>query len=510
MRTRSQRLLALAAAATSIVVASGALADEPRSATEPRIMEEPGEVVDVIDAFDGLDVFDVNVGLGFSYEAKSAKILRETAIEAPGLTTGRYTSRLMNVAEYTETTSKLIPRIDLGIYHDLALRLSLPIILSNSRELTDLDGSEGNQDVVLAGSPGERVFDLPFTSPDRSGIEYVGVELRYNIYNQARDATKPTWLLALEGQFPVGEAMHACNANPKSGQIECADPGDVNRNGQADGDFDANDVSERSPGISKSRIGFKVETLLSKRVKYVEPYGGITAMFQFPAGGDFDAVDFESAVVSFPPQKGRMTAGMMFIPWENREKFGRLTFDTRIEGEYQSEGRDYSELYDALGSSDAPSLRNPNYSRYVGRSRTADEDLACGDNDPSTYCPALSVPDTGNPAYFTGLTNVQAHGSVRLSGSVTWQASEFVKFQFGLGYRHTQGHSIGSDKSCNADFKDDLNASGPCRRTNADGSFTSTGVPNPNHRATIHQVGRRFYVDDSNTFDVFASGVAMF
>ena len=40
------------------------------------------------------------------------------------------------------------------------------------------------------------------------------------------------------------------------------------------------------------------------------------------------------------------------------------TFDVRLEGKYHSEGRDYSELFDALGSSTAPSLRQPQWAAY--------------------------------------------------------------------------------------------------------------------------------------------------
>ncbi len=78
-------------------------------------MQEPGEVVNVIDAFDdGAPFFgkawSLNISLGFNYSAKSANILRETSIAAPGLTTGGFTTHLLNVASYSETTSCASPR----------------------------------------------------------------------------------------------------------------------------------------------------------------------------------------------------------------------------------------------------------------------------------------------------------------------------------------------------------------------------------------------------------------
>ncbi len=504
---RSRSLVALSS--LGLVLASrSALADEPRSATEPRVMMESGEVTNVIDAFDEGDMFDLSVSLGFEYSSKTAKILRETHINEPGLTTGGFTANTMNVAEFSETTTKLVPRIDIGVYKDLALYVKLPIILNNSRKLDDLDGTKGRESVVLAGAPGETLFRLPFESPDRSGIEHIAVGLDLDIFNQARDRTKPTWLFGLEGRFTAGTPMHACNTSPAAGQVECADPADINRNGVSDGGLEGTDVAERDPGVTRGTVALEGHTILSKRIKYIEPYGGFSALFEFQNdSSDYGVTDLEGSLVNHPPLIGTMILGMMIIPWEHREKYGRLTFDLRFTGQYHSEGRDYSELFDALGSSSAGSLRNPQWSKYHANPDVGQTPL------PGEPNPAASVVDEGSQkTYFTGLTDVQAFGSYRGSASVTWQASEFVKFQFGVGYRHDQGHGITGDQPCNPDFKDDITKSGPCHSGDeaAGQTISATGVPNPNYRPTVNAIGRRFYVDDSNTFDLFASGVVMF
>jgi hypothetical protein len=106
---------------------------------------------------------------------------------------------------------------------------------------------------------------------------------------------------------------------------------------------------------------------------------------------------------------------------------------------------------------------------------------------------------------------VLAYGSYRGSASVMWQASEYVKFQFGVGYGHDQGHVITGDAPCNPSNKD-IPTSGPCHLGDVtqNQNYTATGLPNPNYRPTINDVGRRFWVDASNTFDLFASAVVMF
>ncbi|APR83140.1 Hypothetical protein A7982_08489 [Minicystis rosea] len=489
--------------------ASPARADEPRNTTEPRVMQESGEVTNVIDAFDDGDPFDLNISLGFDYSNKSARILRETAIAQPGLTTGGYTAHTLNVAKYAETTARLSPRLDIGLYKDIALHVSLPIILSNTRSLSQIDGRATNG-AATAGAPGEQLFSVPFSAPTRSGLEHIAVGLDFDILNQARDRSKPTWLFGFEGRFSVGTPMHACNDKPDAGQQKCADPSDINRNGKQEGNFESPDVTkQRSAGVTRGTIGLELHTIMSKRIKYIEPYGGFSALFEFQQSSSDYGVNLSQALVNHPPVRGTMMLGMMIIPWENREKFGRLTFDLRLAGTYNSEGRDYSELFDALGSTNAKSMRQPQFAAY--KANTDFSSAACTDNDPMTVCqPRSVVDDTSNRVFNTGLTDVSAYGSFRISGSATWQVGEYVKFSFGLGYRHDQGHLLTTDAPCNPGGNSTFDNSGPCHTGDESTGLKTTGIPNPYYRATINSVGRRFWVDSSNTFDLFASGVVMF
>jgi hypothetical protein len=505
----------LIAVAALLGAPSVARADEPRQAGEPRMLSEPGEVTNVIDAFDGDDVFDLHLTLGYQYAWKSAHIRRESTIgnpANPGLSTGGFTTSNMNVATYEENTSRLNTRADIGIYKDIALFLRMPIILSNDRKLTDLNGSAGQQGVVLAGGPndGGQLFTLPFNSPQRSGVEYLAVGVDFGFMNQYRNPSKPTWIGGFEARFSVGEPMHACNGSlPEGpsgmGPFRCTHPSDVNRSGHAgdvpgipEGNF-GNSV--RSPGITRGTTGLEVHSMISKRIKYIEPYTGFRALFEFPqAKSDFGSTDLKGALVAHPPLQGWIYVGMQVIPWEQREKFQRITFDGRLGASYRSEGRDYSELFDALGSSGVPSLRRPAYASYQA--------------DPAT--PGGSVVDTGSQRiYFTGITDVSAYASIRASVSVTWQAGEYIKFTAGGGLTRDQSHLITADQACNSEFSNNIGQSGPCRvETPATGTTPGTirasGIPNPHYRPTINAVGRRFRTDDSNLWDAWIMGIVMF
>jgi hypothetical protein len=459
-----------------------ALADEPVSAREPRLLNETGENTTVIDAFDKDDPFDASLLLTFRQQWKSAKIRRETSLTQGGLSSGGFVSRSENVASYSQSTSTLEIGGAIGLFRDLALSFRLPIILSDSRELGDLDGSSRNPERLQDPSGGQ-LFTVPFKSPTRSGIDWFGVGLDYAIFNQVRDPALPTWVIGAESRFSVGPRLHACNENAP---VRCPDP--ANPNGPS-----------RDPGISRGMTTLALHTIFSRRFGYVEPYLGFRMQVELPqSNSDFGATnDVRGALLSRPPLLGTFTVGTEVFPWENREEFQRVGLDFKMRGTYHSPGREYSELFDALGSSQARSLRDPNPGAY----RAASDGSFGSVVDPN----AAKV-------YFAGITDQQAYGSLGGSMGVTWQAGEYVKFTGGLGLTYAQSHLVTAGDACNPDFgKTDAGASGPCRTGAVSaGGGSATGIPNPNHRPVIDLPGRRFSVDDTVLVDLWLSGVVMF
>ena len=479
-----QSRAALAAAVVAVVAAcpSSARADEPLPAKETRLLNETGENTTVIDAFDKDDPFDANLSLTLRQQWKSANIRRETSLNQGGLSSGGFVSRNENVASFSQRVSTLEIGGDIGIFRDLALSLRLPIILADSRELGDLDGSASNPQ-RLQDPAGAQLFNVPFKSPTRSGVDWFGVGLNYAIFNQVRDNTKPTWVIGVESRFAIGPRLHACNENAP---IKCPDP--ANPTGPS-----------RDPGISRGMTLLGVHTVFSRRIGNVEPYLGFRVQAELPqSNSDFGATsNVRGTLLSRPPLVGSFTIGTEVFPFENREAFQRVGLDFKLRGTYHSPGRDYSELFDALGSSQARSLRDPNPGAYRGATDGSFGSVA----DPN----AAKV-------YFSGITDQQAFGSFGGAVGVTWQAGEYVKFTGGLGITYSQSHLVTAADACNPDFgKDNAGASGPCRSGAASaGGGTSTGIPNPNHRAVIDLPGRRFSVDDTTIVDLWLSGVVMF
>jgi hypothetical protein len=462
-----------------------ARADEPVAPGEPHLMSETAEVTSVVDAFDEADPFDLNLMIGFEQTWKNANIRRETSLSQTGLSTGGFVSANENIASYNQQVSTLNMGADVGIYRDLAVVFRLPLILADNRALGPIaGGGAATYPQLLADPAGGTLFNVPFKSPTRSGVDFFSVGLDWALFNQQRDWTKPTWLFGVSGRFGVGNPLHACNAGAPAGQPQCIDP--TNPTGPS-----------RDPGISRAMDGLEIHTYFSRRYGYVEPYTGFTALLEFAENSsDFGETNNETgALINHPPYLGTFLAGIEVIPWERREQFQRIVGDLRVAGTYHSAGREYTELFDALGSSNAVSLRTPNPTGYV--------------NGVATYGGSPTPnPATGVP--FTGITDQQAFGSVTFNGTATWQAGEYVKFIAGLGVTFNQAHLITAADACNPNLNGTTNASGPCQSIQAGNQPVPTGIPNPNHRDVIDLPGQRFSADDTTIVNFSISGVVMF
>jgi hypothetical protein len=452
------------------MVGRSAHADEPVGAREPRLMREEAEITMVANAFDKDDPFDVNVLVGFAESWKRANIRRET--QAPQ---GSASFGTEDIATYSSTRSTLLAGADIGLYHDLALLLRVPIILSWSQQLEGVGGSAAASSQHLADPSGGELFNVPFASPTRSGVDYVSAGLDWAIFNQQRDSTKPTWVIGAEGRLAVGPPLHACNANASPGP-PCPDP--------------ANPSSARGPGISRGMDAIIAKTIWSRRIGYVEPYTGLSVQAEFPqASSDFAKWNSPNDLERTPPILGSLALGVEVIPYEQRESFQKVSADFRVKAMYHSAGRDYSELFDALGSSQAASLRTPNPSSYTA-----------GPNN-------SSVPSYAAPVYFAGVTEQQAFGSLTISAAATWQAGEYIKFTVGTALSYAQSHIVTAADPCTPNSNTNGALAGPCVDPE---TGAPRGVPNPDYRGTIDSPGLRFSVDESAVLDLWAMGIVMF
>ncbi len=408
------------------------LAAEPVLPGEPRIMREPGEVGDVIDAADGADPIDVQIALTYRLEIEQRQIER---VSSAGVASA--------VGKFGSLTSRLLPEVRVGLFRDLAAVARLPIILSSIRTLEKADGASG---AVSSGE--ETLFTLPFRSPERSGLDYFGAGIAWAPFNQARDRAHPTWALAFDVDVSVVDALGACNDRPPEGEVSCAAPNDRDRDGTVDSD------AEPSAGSSRGTVRLTLTTSVARRIRYVEPFGLVRAALELPLADS--PLSQASGPRPMPPIRAEAELGLGFLPWENRERFSRVWIDARLVGGFATRGADYSPLFDALGSSAAPSLRS----------------------------------ESGG-VYFDGVTTADAHATLGGSTAFAWRASELIKLGVSTAFRHELAHSITSDEAC------------------ADGA-SSCSTQSPAYRPALDDERGQFAVAGSLLVEIAASGSVTF
>lgn len=469
---RHRWVVCAAAVLAGVSVAPEAAAQEAEDG-DLRLMQEPTSYTDVIDAFDDDDPFDLNIGLGFRFEKTRGTIQREYRDEN--------TLRRGSVAEWEHTRHILDLNLDVGLYEDVALFVNMPVILSDDRSLRHADlGSEADHDALLTDPDGmggqEQLFQLPFDSPTRSGLDHIGVGLAWAIMNQFRDPHLPTWLVMVEGLFNLGDELNACNDNARYD-----DNPTYTGDGEPDGKYDTKCNGGDDPGISRGTVGLRAQTRASRRFRVAEPYMGLMFEIEWPGRADdlfAPAGDIDGFMNTMPPIEGEITFGVAFVPWERKDRYQRLSIDLRGSARYISEGRDYSPLFDALGTSPSTQLRQPNYEGIP--------------------------PDQGRPTHYFGLSDVQAHGRYGGRVLVDIRAARYVEFVLGAGLFYTTPHMITFTDACNPNASTN-DPTGTGRRGKC-----SSGIINPHHRPGVDLPGQRFQLNGAWTVDFQASALARF
>lgn len=459
-------------------------------------MDEPHSYTDVVDAFDDDDPFDINLSVGYELNYESGTLQREhgTYMPGPGEDPNRLSQLWQDVAQAQHTQNILNLGIDVGIFRDLAIYGRMPIIVSDDRSLTPVDGApslalddtiDADGDGVDDLEPGRTpppLFSLPtggFRSPTRSGLDYVAAGLAWSIFNQHRERELPTWVVMVEGRFNVGEPLTACQQSAGGPQCRM-----WTRSGNR---WDFVDAGGNA-GMTNGTNALRIETRASWRTQYVEPYAGL--MFQIAWAQAANAERFflpagnlAGIINDRPPILGELTGGIAIIPWENRADWARLTIDLRLHGRYVSEGHSYSPLFDALGTSQNRYLTEPNL-----------------EGDPSA--PGAN-PATLAQVPFFGLTDVQSHAELGGQVGVEVRAARYVRLGASAALWYVQPYIITYTDACNPNIDgatSDAAHRGTCR----------SGIINPDHRPVLDLPGQRFRMNEQLRVNVMLTATAMF
>lgn len=444
----------LAPRAWPTLVAAALLVAAPEALASP--------ATEVASAFDEGDRFDIHLHLDYRFVARRAAIKREfvglsgTDPDGP--------MPLVKDLVYSSSRQEIIPRLEVGVFTDVALTLAMPIIFGQSATLafdqradncvfpTDpgtancIDAT--NSSTVLDGLVPASGFNAQdpsggfvdgsanlFRGPRRSGIDQLHLGAVWAPMNQLRDDTKPTWKIGAELRASVGKVMT----------------------------FDRDDL-DGSDGVSRGVHEVRLHTSMARRIGWAEPFFEIYWLGPIGSRG---GAPLESPERPFGAQQttaqqhagGRF--GVQADIWQGRSPQHRVALHLSGMVDAAFEGRAYTDMWEVFA--------------YAGHAPSGDSPLAL-DSDP--------VADGQQTISHPGVSNVENY--LRLGSRAAFAAyiGRHVRLDLGVDLGWEQSHLIsfadpGTDGSDSNDIVD-----------------PNSAEVNPLHAPLIDTVGHRYRADE--------------
>lgn len=444
--------------------------------------------IEVASAADPGDPFDLNVTVDYEFYVHQAAVRREFA-GFPGADPDGPLPLVKDLL-YSSTRHEIVPKLEIGVFTDIAVYAALPIVVHESRRL-ELDQDESNcvfpggggtptcidrtnsttiQDGLLpdtgfdAKDPGGGFTDpndpLIFRGVDRSGLDQIHLGLVWAPMNQRRDDTKPTWKIGGEIRLAIGNEMTLDRANPGS-----------------------------ESGVGSGVHEVKLYTSLARRIKWAIPYFEVwwrapigetkESQFRDPPQGLFGAERVS------PQQHAGTRFGFEAVAWQGENDQQRVGIDASAIFTAHFEGRAYSEMWEVFAFAGDATEQGP----------------LVLEADPTMNGPLFSHP---------GVSNVENY--LVASGRFGIQASLGPKVQFGthFTYNWNQSHLITfADAGKDLDTCSGGQTAG-CEIDNNDVVNPGTIEVNPLHAPDIDTAGRRYRVDESRTYQLSVEATVLF
>ena len=331
------------------------------------------EVTHIIDSHpkDDDDAVDVTLTASWEMALRSGRILREFSCLAHDTSTGSgqtlcpFGSTILDAREMVATRHIQQLNIDaaIGFWRNAQLGIRLPLILFDQTKLSfDTGVSNTGQDNSTV-DPIEQpsLFHLPNQGNERAGLGDMSVTARFTPLSFARDATRATWALDFGVVIPTGTVRAAHNK-----------------------------------AVGNGLWGFNIATAVSSRpARWIEPYFQIGGRLITAAEDTlFEDYNAQTQTLVVPGTVVHASAGAELMPYEDRRLKRGVTIDIGGRLDYHFEGREYTDLFEALGNS------------------TCDPKDATESCDLTTFDRGEIDPETGLRMKTNGITDVEQYATV--------------------------------------------------------------------------------------------------
>lgn len=400
--------------------------------------------------------------------------------------------------EFEEVYHLLNIRARVGLFRDLELRITAPLVLAYDSNLS-FSGSVGPNSTVYAPASDGVVTNadnpadslaFPITaipsSRNRAGLGDMRFGLAWSPIQEEKDLGWPTLTLVGEVTAPTGEIWDPADINALTG----GSGGAVGR------------------GLTVIDLGLGLSKRAAPGAPAFDPYFQIGFKIPIESGEQRDR-GMEA------PLSGRVRAGTELVVYEDPKAASKYAFDLSVLMRFIGSGRTYSPLSDYLPSFDQTQIAsNATYDDFANpdnyRIRGPDGVSCSGerwDPDNNELVPATPGVPCGE------LNQVDEHIEVGGRLGIHVQPSRWTLFRAGLELVYISDHIL-TNEEAGADT-DPPNAPATCAGGACAGRINASNASGQDERSPYYDprydaVGRRFRFEDALTWKLYIEAIATF
>jgi hypothetical protein len=321
---------------------------------------------------------EVDHPFGFALGVRWERIERRAQITREfrdAIQTGRVQDELE--LDFSEVQNRLVPRLAIGLWHDLELRAELPVVLADEPSWRYAPSGGGraaggsapvysiaDNAIDASGNacpgtpPGNLCPMFPVGHKLRTGtaLDDLRVGLAWAVTSQRRTPWWPTWVVSLDVTAPT-----AARFDPARGRLDAA------------AFFDPSRFSASHPAPLGRKIWiWELATAVSRRMGVAEPYVRFSAklpqrtnqtysncehaaelaaigQMSSAAAQNCQSATWKTRALADPPQVYALALGTELLLGEDKAASQRYAIDLRVGADYTTRARWYGELTPATG-----------------------------------------------------------------------------------------------------------------------------------------------------------------
>jgi hypothetical protein len=430
---------------------------------------------DLASSFTARRRLDLRVSVAYLHQETRGQLKREVNSAIPEQDTALVFRDLV----FARSRDELALRAEIGLFRELMFHVELPVVLYES---TRLAYDRSASPCTLPPAPNATCIDAPNSSTVNDGIVGAG---GFDGSRGGAGTSSPTLFQGARRGAAGGSGADALDTfhfglswAPFSQRLDPSKPtwviGIEPR--LSIGTMRAFDraAPDANHGVSDGihRIAFR--TAVSRRMGRLEPYFTLFYLVPIPRQGSAFVDYGVTQRIQDPQHRAGGVIGTEIVAYERGRPDWRVVVDLRGRVEGHFAGRGFSEVWEMFASS--PGLR-------------CDEtrNLAC---DPTlTRNPYQDRP-------YTGLTAIDGYATLGLELAIDALLSRWFRLRAGFAYARDQSHLITGDERGVP--------------TMPGGKISEANELNPAYRPVVDQPGRRYLVDNVDTFDVRFTAQARF